>query len=392
MKTRMIFGECKKGFTHYCTERLSALSIKIYLILAMVSISIIAKSQNKMDIASVRQDMMKYIENELQGANKPYGYYRQYPGDGEKYGLYGTLDISLIRTIMGENFHSSLTNKQRKEWVDFINSFALEDGSYESTWHNTTHRNGMVISALGPLGGKQIYPTTFYEEFNTVDKLISYLDNEVDWAQLWGGSLQIWGGIIPYSLSKQSTQKWRKAAFKYLNENLDPNTGWWRKGVKHTDTFQPVGGGAHMWPIYQLHNKPFPYPEKVIDGILALQLEDRTWYGAKENIRDGAYLDLDNLYGYAYMKSLAPGYKEKEIRKSVTKYGDYFLEYFYPNFYTSKPNGHKLLALVSIAGLLQELDPDRFYDSEGVDWTDIFSDPSLYMVKETECLSKKCKQ
>ena len=57
-------------------------------------------------------------------------------------------------------------------------------------------------------------------------------------------------------------------------------------------------------------------------------------------------------------------------------------------FYTSKPNGHKLLALVSIAGLLQELDPDRFYDSEGVDWTDIFSDPSLYMVKETECLSK----
>jgi len=88
------------------------------------------------------------------------------------------------------------------------------------------------------------------------------------------------------------------------------------------------------------------------------------------------------------MKTLAPGYKEKEIKESVTKYGDYFLENFYPNFYASKPNGHKLLALVSIVGLLQELDPDRFYDSEGVDWTDIFSDPSLYMVKETECLSK----
>ena len=293
MKTRMIFGKCKKEFTHYCTERFRVLSIQIYFILAMISISTIVQAQNKMDLADVRKDMMNYIEKELQGTDKPYGYYRQYPADGEKYGLYGTLDISLIRTIMGEDFHSSLTNKQRKEWIDFINSFALEDGTYSSDWHNPTHRNGMVISALGPLGGKQIYPNTLYNEFNTVDKLIPYLDNEVDWAQLWGGSLQIWGGIIPYSLSKQSTKKWRNATFNYLNENLDPNTGWWRIGVKHTDNFQPVGGGAHMWPIYQLHNKPFPYPEKVIDGILALQLEDRTWYGGKDNLRDGAYLDLD---------------------------------------------------------------------------------------------------
>ena len=352
----------------------------------------VPKAKKRMDLAIVRKDIMQYIENELRGTNKPYGYYRQYPADGEKYGLYGSLDISLIRTIMGEDFNSSLTNKQRKEWIDHILSFSNEDGSYESTWHNTTHRNGMVISALGPLGGKQKYITKFYEDFNTVEKLTTYLDNEIAWDELWAGSLQLWGGIIPYSLSKQTTQKWKKAAFKYLNENLDPNTGWWKKGIKHTSTFEPVGGGAHIWPIYQLHNELFPYPQKVIDGILAFQLEDRTWYGAKENLRDGAYLDLDNLYGYAYMGSLAPKYKEKEIRESVKKYGDYFLEYFYPDFYTSKPNGHKLLALVSIAGLLQELDPDRFYDSQNKDWTDIFSDPSLYMVKETECLSDKCKK
>ena len=348
------------------------------------------QTQNKMDLANIRKDVMKYIESELQGANKPYGFYRQYPDDGEKYGLYGSLDIALIRTIMGENFKTSLTDKQRQEWIDHINSFALKDGSYKSTWHNVPHRNGMVISALGPLGGKQKYPVTFYQDFNTVDKLIPYLDNEVDWVQLWAGSLQIWGGILPYSLSKKCTQKWRKAAFNFLNGNLDPNTGWWRKGVKHTDSFQAVGGGAHIWPIYQLHNEPFPYPKKVIDGILALQLEDGTWYGTKENIRDGAYLDLDNLYGYAFMKSLAPGYREKEIKESVTRYGDYFIEYFYDSIFKSRPNGHKLLALVSIAGLLQELDPDRFYDSEGVDWTDIFSDPRLYMVRETECLKPKC--
>ena len=72
----MIFGKNKKGFVHYCTERLNALSIRTYLILAMVSISTIVQSQNKMDIASVRKDMMDYIEKELQGADKPYGYYR----------------------------------------------------------------------------------------------------------------------------------------------------------------------------------------------------------------------------------------------------------------------------------------------------------------------------
>ncbi len=65
MKTRMIFGKCKKEFTHYCTERFRVLSIQIYFILAMISISTIVQAQNKMDLADVRKDMMNYIEREI---------------------------------------------------------------------------------------------------------------------------------------------------------------------------------------------------------------------------------------------------------------------------------------------------------------------------------------
>lgn len=333
--------------------------------------------QEKMNLSDVRKEIVQHIES-LQVSGKPYGCYRLKPGGEAE--LYATCDVAIMRTIMGEDLMKSLTRNQCKQWIDYINSFAQEDGVYRGGRHSKQHRNGMVIGALGVLGGQQKYPVKLYEEFNTIEKVAPWLE-KIDWSRQWGASHLFWGGMHCYSMSRQCTDAWRKAVFDWLDAGLDPETGWWRKGVEHYDKNQPLGGGAHIWPMYQQHSRHFPYPEKVIDSILSMQNEDGSWIGF------GNYLDLDALYGLAYMRTLAPDYRTKDILKAVWKHGNLALE-SYRNFMASEPDTHALLAMVGELGLLQQLDPPRFPDT--VKWTDIFSDARLYDTKDVECTKPQC--
>jgi len=327
--------------------------------------------EESLDLSRVRADVMRYVQS-LQVQGKPYGCYRLRPG-GES-DIYATTDVAILRTVMGENLKTSLTPDQRRQWIDYINSFAREDGVYRGGRHSDQHRNGMVIGALGALGGRQKHPVQLYREFDTVETVAAWLER-IDWSRQWSASHLFWGGMHCYSMSAHCTPAWRKAVFDWLDANVDPATGWWRKGVKHSDRNQPIGGGAHIWPMYQHHNRPFPCPEKAIDSILALQRPDGSWLGFAN------YLDLDALYGLAYMRTLAPNHRAADIRAAVRKHGDLAIR-SYPRYLGTKPDTHRLLAMVGEMGLLQQLNPERFTDA--VTWTDIFSDKRLYDTRAVE--------
>jgi hypothetical protein len=112
-----------------------------------------------------------------------------------------------------------------------------------------------------------------------------------------------------------------------------------------------------------------------------MQNKEGSWIGF------GNYLDLDALYGLAYMSTLAPDHRPEDIQKAVRKHGDLALK-SYGQFMASEPDTHAILAMVGELGLLQQLDPDRFKDT--VKWTDIFSDIRLYNTKDVECTKPKC--
>jgi hypothetical protein len=349
-------------------------SILGILFIFAVSVSLVtAQVEDRMDLSKIRKEAMIYIET-LQVAGKPYGCYQLKPkGEAD---LYATCDIAILRTVMGEELKTTLKDQQRREWIEYINSFAQEDGTYRGGRHSEQHRNGMVIGALGVLGGKQKYPVQFYRDFNSVEKVGLWLEN-IDWYRQWGASHLFWGGIHCYSKSRRCTDTWRKAVFNWLNTNLDRQTGWWRNGENHSDRNQPLGGGAHIWPMYQHHDYPFPYPKEVINSILDMQQEDGSW------IAFSNYLDLDALYGLAYMSSLAPNHRPDDIRQAVQKHGNLALKEYHPFMYR-KPDTHQLLAALGELGLLNQLNPVRFYDT--VKWTDIFSDARLYDTRSVECL------
>ncbi len=337
--------------------------------------------RKRIDLSDVRSQFSAHFDDLLIG--KPYGKYAA--GFDKSVDLYASCDVAIARHIMGEKLLDSLSLRERIDWIRYINSFQHQaDGSYRERFnHSKLHANGMVIGALGVLGGKQAYEVKLYEDFDSVDNVVLWLE-QIDWAKQWGASHQFWGGIHCFSMSNDCTDEWLDVVFEWLNENLDDKTGWWRKNVPHTDRHQPLGGSVHILPIYEHHQRRFPYPEQVVDSVLALQLPNGRWLAReKDQAHVMHYLELDALYALRYMSELTPGYKKEEINEAVNKYGDLVFSYWSdPQYGWKKQHPHRILSMVGTFGLLQQLLPERFYDS--VAWSDIFSDIRLYNTAAVE--------
>ncbi|MCF7838876.1 MAG: hypothetical protein K9N49_09635 [Candidatus Marinimicrobia bacterium] len=329
----------------------------------------------KYDLSRIRFEALAYVET-FQLPSKGVGAYRM-PQNPEA-SMYASCDVAIMRTIMGEDLSQTLTADQRREWIAHINAFSTPDGNYQRfTHHSFEHANGMVIGTLGPLGGRQSHPVRLYDGFDTPEKVRPWLEG-VNWQEQWSGSHLFWGGAHCFSMSRRCTDEWRCVVLDWLDAELDSETGWWRKGVPPAPwlpALQPLGGGAHIWPIYQHHHRQFPLPERVIDSILALQKPEACW------LEFGNYMDLDALYGLTYMSSLAPNHRPEDLALAAHRHGQELVKRW-PAFLAGKPNLHVLLGAIGAFGLLNQLLPHVYHDN--VSWTDIFSDRRLYRTAEVE--------
>jgi hypothetical protein len=337
----------------------------------------------KLNLNEVREEVSDYLEK-IRDKGGPYGSYRS--GIKQRPDLYSSCDVAQIRAIWGEDFQQTLSPTQRQEWIGHINSFAdKSDGSYFDRFnHSKLHANGMTIGALGVLGGQQKYAVKLYDEFNTPEKVIPWLE-QINWEKQWGASHQFWGGIHCFSMSKHCSDEWLDVVFDWLNNNLDPNTGWWRKGTEYTDRHQPLGGSVHILPVYEHKGRDFPFPERVIDSVLALQLPNKRWLD-RNRPSDKSYLhylELDALYALKYMQQLAPNYRKNDIHNAVFEYGQNAIEYWLNKKQeVLEMHPHRILSAIGTFGLLQHHLPEMFYDD--VSWSDIFSDVRFYQTNKVE--------
>ncbi len=337
--------------------------------------------QPTLALSEVREQVNDHFRS-LLIKGSPYGAYAADATD-----LYASCDVAIARHIMGESLTKTLSASRCREWIAYINTYQQPaDGSYTERYnHSKLHANGMTIGALGVLGGRQKYPVQLYEAFDTVEKVGPWLE-QINWAQQWGASHLFWGGIHCYSLSRECDPAWLAYVFQWLDDNLDEQTGWWREGTVYTDRHQPLGGSVHILPLYQHHGRTFPYPERIIDSVLALQLPNGRWLNrAKDRDQIMHYLELDALYALRYLGTLAPGYRENDVMKAVNRYADLVHTYWnQPSPTWPKLHPHRILSMVGTFGLLQKLLPDRFTDQ--VAWTDIFSDIQLYNTAAVEAV------
>ncbi len=330
------------------------------------------------DLATVRPQFEAFFESR-RITDGPYGQYRM-TAAGTVPSYYGSLDVALSRAIMGEDLFSSLSAQQRSEWIAHLHTFAHPDGTYDNDiGHHQLHRNGMTIGGLGVLGGKQLYPATpLYAPFDQPQEVATYLAGNINWASQWSESHKFWGGLHMYSQSSVATPEWNDAVFDWLDDHIHPTLGWFANGSQVPTNIQGLGGGAHIWPIYEHLGHDFPEPELVIDRILEMQVASGRFGG-----NNSGYMDLDALYGLKYMRSLAPQYRVAEIDQAVETFGTW-LTGSLPGFLGSNPNLHETLSKVGAFGLLNQLAPELFPDSTGARWTDIFTDQSLYQTAAVE--------
>ena len=328
--------------------------LKYSVFLVLTSLSGQLAVAQTIQLVEVRCEALAYLETR-RIPDQSLGQYDENPTGAGKPSFYASCDVAILRTVMGEDLQQTLTPEKRKAWIDHINSFASPDGTY-GPWRQGICReftHGMAVAALSVLGGKEKHAAWFFDYVDTPAKIRPWLET-IDWRWQSGGTQRVWAPILGFSMSSRCTSEWRDAAFTWLDDNLDPKTGWWRKGISPATPLDPLGG-AYVWPMYQHHDRPFPYPTRVIDSILALQKPDRSWN------RYGDSSELNALYGLRYMASLAPNHRHDEVLKAAERHGRGLVEQW-PALLAAKPDPHELLAIVSTFGVLQQLLPDLFVD------------------------------
>ncbi|HOX38592.1 MAG TPA: LamG domain-containing protein [Candidatus Brocadiia bacterium] len=238
----------------------------------------------------VFRDVVRKWHGELQNPGGPYGAYRMTPH--HKPDMYASADLAWIRWMMDD---LDLTGAQRREWIGFIQDQQNPDGTYRNiTDHCPTHAFCHATGALNMLGGRQRYAPAFLNKYYDIGAMPAWLDG-IDWKHQWGASHDIWGAGVPIACSPETPDEWRNALFAWLDREIDPNTGFWRKGIECPTPMTYVGGAFHIWPIYAALDRPILYPERVIDSILAMRhpdgyLDARFGYGGMDCVWALQYL------------------------------------------------------------------------------------------------------
>ena len=308
------------------------------------------------------------------------------PHLGAEPDFYASADWAIIRTIWGEDLRHSLSDAQKRAWIAHLAAqMNPTDGSFPTfTHHSKLHANGTAIGAFGALGGRMPAPVRPYEPFADPARVGSWLETAIDWRMQWSASHLFWGGMHCFALSGAAIPAWHEAVFAWLDAHVDPATGWWCLGIPHGDRNQPLGGSVHILPIYQHLDRRFPHPERLIDSVLALQNHEGNWMSGGSGFN---YLDLDGLYALDVARQWAPEYRRADIEAAAARHAALIepsIDAELQSGFANHP--HMVLAVICTLGLAQCFAPDRFRDDRR--WTDIFSAPALYRVRECEAGSE----
>ncbi|HUT54079.1 MAG TPA: hypothetical protein VM658_11875 [bacterium] len=203
---------------------------------------------------------------------------------GRGYDLYGCADMVYLLWTMGE-LDARTTPEGRRDWAALLQSFQDPETGWFSrgneTLHFKEHATAYATGALALLGARPLHPFRWARELTSSKAELGKWLSRIWWDEVWVGSHQGGGAAASLLMSGEAPEEWFDWYFDWLDREANPRTGLWQRAFFNKFTERPtmhdLGGAAHFWWIYQHRGRPMPYPRRVIDTVLGLQLESGLW-------------------------------------------------------------------------------------------------------------------
>lgn len=287
---------------------------------------------NGLNIGEIRQRTLSYIES-MHIKDTSYGIYK-YSKSQTKPVLYASIYAVLTRHLYKDL--DNLTGKQRKEWINYIQSFQDEDGLFKDPavendiaansdwwgWRHLTLHAIMALTCLGAIAKKRF---TLVEPFKNKDFVIKWLENR-DWGidpATTSNQVQNYFTILQYVRDFHGVEWAHKAietAYEWLDKHQDRDTGLW--GTRFDTPLllsHGVQTGYHIWLLYFYDNRQIQYVEKIIDSCLATQNE-LGGYGVPLNSSACEDIDsIDPLIRLLFMNDGMTEYRKQDVYESLQR-------------------------------------------------------------------------
>jgi hypothetical protein len=217
----------------------------------------------------------------------------QDPGSSRDLGVneYGCADASNILYMIGR-FPS-----QPQERAMYIKALQdLQDpttGMFVEATHHSIHTTAHCIAAIELFDAKAKHPLKDLHFLLEKEALYKFMD-ELDWAGLpWIMSHRGAGLYAALVLQDEVDRQWQGWYFDWLNENADPQSGFFRKGAVQEGKkplFHHLAGTFHYLFNMEYARQPLRYPDKLIDSCLSI------WEDLKKKSPDELCLDYNNRW------------------------------------------------------------------------------------------------
>ena len=165
---------------------------------------------------------------------------------------------------------------ERAACVSHLQAMQGADGFFRSKdgHHHPFHTTAHCSAALELFDVAPLRQPTELSELLQPNKLEAFLE-QLDWNHdPWDESHKGAGLYVFMNMTGMATPEWNARYFKWLWDNADPETGFWRGPVDKIDSkahmFHYLAGSFHYLFNHEYAHMPLRYPEKVIDTCLAL--------------------------------------------------------------------------------------------------------------------------
>ena len=175
------------------------------------------------------------------------------------------------------------------------------------------------------------------QKYANKEGLYKLLEN-LDWdARPWPESHQGAGIYASLKLTDAVGLEWERDYFKWLWENQDSETGFWKKGIIENATaplYHFMGGSFHYLFNMEYARQTLRYPEKMIDTCLALyqnqQIGDKggNSYQADQFGKYIGFLEIDWVYCLT-RAGRQTTYRHDDIKCALRKFAGEYIDWLY---------------------------------------------------------------